>query len=278
MPIKTGLAASYKDQYIEIASADLSSSIQPLGELTKKAQKDFSRLGDLNGLRILEIGPGLGHLALLMQEKGGGHVDVLDLVPNYMLSLPRVFKGDKIEADIQDLSSVSIPDETYDLVVMCDVLEHVLRPADALLTVLSLLKPGGRLYLRSPSFEPLVQYSQSLGCPWEAVHLRTYTPYLLGLEVKSCGFLISKRPNGSGAPFRQMNYLAASHDWWEQHRRELSIAYDVSNPSTRLEAASKRAAGVRKRIVAVVRAARDRVAMGLFSRPGEVWLIARRPI
>jgi 2-polyprenyl-3-methyl-5-hydroxy-6-metoxy-1,4-benzoquinol methylase len=178
------LDLSYKGIYNKIAEQDLSLSIQDPGMLNLRAKNDFLNFGELKGLKVLEIGPGRGDLTNLLIESGAD-VYVADLIPSYLFKF-RKSGCRTIEVDAQDLTIV----DHFDLVIACDVIEHVFRPADLLISINRSLKYGGLLYLRCPQKESLDTYSNLTGYPYEIVHLRSYTKKLLKNEIMNSGFTI----------------------------------------------------------------------------------------
>jgi SAM-dependent methyltransferase len=58
------------------------------------------------------------------------------------------------------------PDEKYDCIVMCDVLEHVLSPGQVLQHCYSLLNPGGIIYIQVPNLVGFkLPFNHSWGLP-----------------------------------------------------------------------------------------------------------------
>lgn len=182
----------FLDVYIAIAIADRETPIQSHGELSSKARVDADRLGqDLTGLRVLEVGPGSGHLTRLLRERGA-IVTCLDLVDTYRDN-PEFQGASFVIGDIQNMGFC----DEFDVAVATDVLEHVLRPGDAMISLRRALRPGGMLYLRCPAYEPLHVYAMQSGCAWPAVHLRTYTKDLLLRETLASGFIPTRGPAAS---------------------------------------------------------------------------------
>jgi SAM-dependent methyltransferase len=178
------LDEEYRRLYARIAQRDVESPIQSTQALAQRAEVDLTRIlalrpGSAN-LSLLEVGPGLGHF-YAHARKAFGNVTVTDLVPHY---LTRIEGARRVVADVQDLPF----DGEFDVIVMCDVLEHVLRPSDALLSAARALRDGGLLYVRSPYREESLQYARLLGCPYPAVHLRTFTKATLRRELVFSGF------------------------------------------------------------------------------------------
>jgi SAM-dependent methyltransferase len=97
--------------------------------------------------RILEIGCGTGHnLAMLSKF---GRVDATELDPEARkLAAQRL--GRAIEpAALPDLSAY--PADSYDLIALLDVLEHVEDDRSALEAIATRLKPGGKLIVTVPA-------------------------------------------------------------------------------------------------------------------------------
>jgi glycosyltransferase involved in cell wall biosynthesis/SAM-dependent methyltransferase len=102
------------------------------------------------GLKLLEIGPGLGHLLVEASSRG---YDVMGIeysassvhVANARLGAPRVRQG--------SLGAVPLPVDGFDVVVMADVIEHTRDPAVDLGHAWNALRPGGLLFLALPSLD-----------------------------------------------------------------------------------------------------------------------------
>lgn len=184
---ESALEKAYVSEYRNIADQDLVASIQLESYLEKKAYFDFLNLGNVGGIDVLEIGPGQGHLAKKIFE-AGANLTIADVIPQYLETIQRKIDVKSLVVDVQKLG-VS---ESFDLIIMCDVLEHVFRPSDALLSAWFALKPGGKLYIRVPSNESNIFYSNNLGYPYELVHLRTYSRSLLTRELLASGFSVEK--------------------------------------------------------------------------------------
>ncbi|MCC7178107.1 MAG: glycosyltransferase [Acidobacteria bacterium] len=102
------------------------------------------------GLRLLELGCGRGNLLVEAQARG---YDVTGVdysessvrTANDKLGAARVRRG--------TLQSVGLADQSFDVVVMADVLEHTRQPLEELCEVWRVLKPGGWLFLAVPSLD-----------------------------------------------------------------------------------------------------------------------------
>ena len=99
--------------------------------------------------RILEIGCGTGHnLSMLGQF---GHVDAIELdeaardVASARLGRP------VLGARLPGLDGV--PEASYDMVALLDVLEHVEEDRESLRSIAKRLKPGGAILITVPAFQ-----------------------------------------------------------------------------------------------------------------------------
>ena len=97
--------------------------------------------------RILELGAGTGHNLAMLSRFGTVEASELDSVARKLASerLGREVK----EAALPDLSM--FPADSYDLIALLDVLEHVPDDKGSLAAILQRLKPGGAMLLTVPA-------------------------------------------------------------------------------------------------------------------------------
>lgn len=98
--------------------------------------------------RLLEIGCGEGDL-LVMAEADGWQVTGLDYSPAACESARQRLKTGSVLCG--ELQQAQLAAEQFDLCVVSDVLEHVRSPRDFLREIHRLLKPGGTLFVATPS-------------------------------------------------------------------------------------------------------------------------------
>jgi len=101
---------------------------------------------------LLDVGCGSGAFLNLAQQRGWD-VSGIELSPELSEVSRRIVKGDVINAAFE---SVTLPDESYDVVTMWDIIEHVLDPVFCLKKVERLLKPGGMALFCTPDENSLL--------------------------------------------------------------------------------------------------------------------------
>jgi SAM-dependent methyltransferase len=109
------------------------------------------QLGDLRGLRLLDLGCGAGEAAVWF-AKQGADVVASDLSPEFLTLVERVaaLHGVKVQTHQADADRLDFPDNHFDVVYAGNVLHHV-DTQKTLDQIARILKPGGRLV----SWDPL---------------------------------------------------------------------------------------------------------------------------
>ena len=244
------------------------------------AAYDFKRLKPFTRnqgrLRILEIGPGDGLLTSLLKEEHD--VFVVDITSEYISRLAGI-SG----AFIADVETMPFRDE-FDVIILCDVLEHVLNEGDALISIRNALHVGGLLYVRCPANEPLITYSRHLGSKYPYVHLRTYSSRALKNVAVHAGFSIGKcryaRTNPAGFARRNFGINRLATDRSLRHTMDVYQAHhglESTKPLglldmlvTKIEAVTWHVGWFISKKVA------NQVLQRVWYRPSEVFLVARK--
>ncbi len=174
----------------------------------------FSAAADIqrevpHGASILDIGCGNGAFLKSLQHDG---------YQLYGHEIPGVTHDNDLTDQVieiySDFDYSSVPDESFDVVTMLDVAEHVLRPYDLFSACHRVLKPGGLLYFHTPAVTSLdrlmhlvqkVKLIRKAGTLWQKgrtsiFHLQNYTRCSLEIVLDRCGF--------STVSFKQKNELS----------------------------------------------------------------------
>ncbi len=142
------------------------------------------------GGRLLDIGCGNGEFLAQMKDLGW---EVMGVEPDVeSASIARenfqipVLSGTLLENDI--------PDNSFDIVTMQHVIEHLHNPTETLNKIFHILKPSGKLVMLTPNIKSLVQILMKESWhPWEPPrHLILYSPSSLKTLVNKIGLDIKQ--------------------------------------------------------------------------------------
>src|SRR4051794_24213844 len=97
--------------------------------------------------RILEVGCGTGHNLIMLQRFG--RVDATEIDGFARVIASKRLGHAVVDAALPELRGV--PDRSYDLVAILDVLEHVEEDRASLRSMAAKLRPGGRILLTVPA-------------------------------------------------------------------------------------------------------------------------------
>ncbi len=131
---------------------------------------------DLNGKKVLDVGCFNG-ASLKAIAKAGGDAYGMERQAESTRQLETIFPG-KIYHRNACLPDTTL-NETFDIITMTDVVEHVLDPEALLRNAWSWLKPGGYLFLTTPNTKSLV--SRLMGKHWPS-YLPVHHVYLFNKE------------------------------------------------------------------------------------------------
>src|SRR4029434_8923228 len=143
-------------------------------------QSRLSRLNDLinarcfpklkleDGLRILDVGSGLGQLTYRMSEAVGpnGFCLGIERDTNQLSVARKNHVAPNLEfrqGDALDLPLTSQEIESFVFTHARFLLEHLANPAKAVSEMVKSLKPGGRIFLADDDHEPLTLFPEPIG-------------------------------------------------------------------------------------------------------------------
>jgi SAM-dependent methyltransferase len=128
--------------------------------------------------RILEIGCGTGHNLPMLGRFG--RVDAVEIDP-----VARAMASSRLGHAVHDAplpTLAGVPERSYDLVALLDVLEHVEADRDALVSIAERLRPNGRILLTVPA-HPWMWSSHDVANH----HKRRYTKKTLKAVIADAG-------------------------------------------------------------------------------------------
>lgn len=188
-PSDAELAAIYGPDYV-LAADD--SPAHAVIVRSKRATADhyldlLVHAGAPQGAKLLEIGCGAGNF-LLQATQRGYDVTGVEYSP-YACARARQTLGGVGRVLQGEIEVVAAEIGTYDIVVLCDVIEHVRQPADFLRKVLTALRPGGLLLVVTPSTASWS--ARIMGRRWMELkpeHLFYFSPATLTRQLNQTGF------------------------------------------------------------------------------------------
>lgn len=123
------------------------------------------------GNRILDVGVGLGRLLSRFPELDRFGMDISR---GYL----QVARSKGIQVCCSKIEDMPYRENSFDLVVCTDVLEHVVDLNAAVRNLIQVTKQGGYLIVRVPYRENLAQYLDE-NYPYQLAHLRTFDEFSL---------------------------------------------------------------------------------------------------
>jgi SAM-dependent methyltransferase len=141
--------------------------------------------GSVNG-RLLEIGCGDGDF-LAVAEADGWQVTGIEYSPAACeKARQRLKNGEVINGELQ---RAGLPAEQFDLCVLSDVLEHVRAPLDFMREIHRVLKPGGTLFIATPSIDSWsARFMKQKWMEFKAEHLIYFDRQTLQTALAKSGF------------------------------------------------------------------------------------------
>lgn len=127
------------------------------------------------GKTVLDMGCGASGKSLYYLSIGARQVTGVDVVEHYKAEAEafaaELGYSDRFTFLLGDALHLQLPDNSFDVVIMNDFMEHIYDPEGALREAMRLLKPGGRLFINFPPYyHPTgAHLSDVIGIPW--VHI-----------------------------------------------------------------------------------------------------------
>ena len=146
--------AAYDTWHLELRETGEPTPTAPWHELAKK------HLGSVRGLKVLEIGCGLGAFSKYLVDLGAD-LTAADFSPE-AVRLTAELLHERAPALVADVQRLPFDDGSFDLVVSLDTLEHVPDPNRALAELVRVTRPRGRLIITTPNYLSLMGFYRAL--------------------------------------------------------------------------------------------------------------------
>lgn len=199
--------------------------------LVKQREKDlnyrfavidnFVKKGDVN---FLDIGCGEGN-ALLKAHKRGWNLNAVDIAD---LRNNEAKNNKAINFIESELLGAKLAENSYDVIYLDSVLEHVLNPLEYLNEIKRILAPGGIVYIGVPNEDALMNEVRKFafilkGRKGLSTRLRPFdSPYhVVGFNYTSMNFIIDKAGlnkvyfRNFGRKFDFLGFKPGSFDFWQ---------------------------------------------------------------
>ena len=177
--VKTKL---YETKYYPIAEHLNYISFPPALERKAFIDKHFSRFREDSYFCDLGFGPGV-LTAFILEQEASWRAAGVDISKDCLHHAQRLLEKKEVlersELSVADVRSLPYPDDTFDVVVAVEVLEHIPDPEAGLAEAMRVLKPGGYAMTALPVQLPLWMHLYDFDTPDEVLALYEK----VGLEV-----------------------------------------------------------------------------------------------
>ena len=140
------------------------------------------------GARVLDVACGAGLVALPLAE-AGYHMEGIDLAAGAIEEATRrTPEGVSATFQTGDAYALDAEDETYDAVLLLDMLEHVDRPADVIAEAARVVRPGGAVvfhtFNRTPLAWALAIHGFKVVTPGGPPHIHVYDLFIPPADLR----------------------------------------------------------------------------------------------
>lgn len=150
--------------YEKLAEDDLKDPFDKDKEERHKMLRNF--IGETSSYVVLDIGASQG---LFLDSIKSKYKVAFDISFNYLA----VAKNKNLNCVLGNAEILPFKEESFDLIICSDILEHVLDPENVINESRNVLKTGGKLFIVVPWKEDLTPYEIYKGI-YEFTHLRTF--------------------------------------------------------------------------------------------------------
>ncbi len=138
------------------------------------------------GLRVAEVGCGGGHGTVQLSAAGATHVDGFDLDAAAIANAQSTYGNDRLAFHVANAEGIPVEDESYDLVVSLETIEHVEDDEAYVREVARIVKSGGTLICTTPNRLLTNPGKSIVDQPFNKHHIREYTVAELRERLSPC--------------------------------------------------------------------------------------------
>ncbi len=180
---------------------------EPLYLQTFRRRLKFALRNGPRGGRALDVGCAAGFCMAVLRERGF-ETHGVEVSPTIAQHAIEHFGFDTVH--VGTLESAPLAEQSFDLITMWDVIEHVVDPASLLAQARGLLKPGGLLVLETQDIDS--RFARLLGPSWHhykhAEHIYHFTAPTLTTLLQQSGFAVDKLTHRYGGKFVSLDFIA----------------------------------------------------------------------
>jgi len=173
-------------------------------EIYAKRLEILSSLGLTPGMAVADVGAGTGLFTRLFAEKVGptGKIYAVEISPEFLSHIAddaRKRGQTQVVTVLGSQESTNLPQESVNLVFLCDVYHHLEKPTKTLASIRRALKPGGRLVV--------IDFDRVEGRSAEFVlkHVRA-SKFVFLKEIEAAGF--TPIPTSKPPTFKENFFLS----------------------------------------------------------------------
>lgn len=161
--------------------------------------------------RVLDVGCAAGYFLRVLQEHGHD-VHGVELSQAIAVEAIKALGQERVHIGTLDdaVAAMDYRPQSFDLVTMWDVVEHIPEPQQVLRRVRELIKPGGRFLLETQNVAS--RWARLLGRRWHHYkhdeHLYHFTPTTIRRLLDDCGFRVLDLGSAYAGKYVSFGFLA----------------------------------------------------------------------